>query len=84
VKYLIKSGGENIYPAEIERVIGADSRVLDVVVVRLLDDHWGEIPVAFVVRKDRSLDRDMLQRRCREALAGYKQPKQIHFVADSA
>jgi acyl-CoA synthetase (AMP-forming)/AMP-acid ligase II len=83
-KYLIKSGGENIYPAEIERVIGADSRVLDVVVVRKLDDHWGEIPVAFVVRKDASLDRDMLQRRCREALAGYKQPKQIHFVADSA
>jgi fatty-acyl-CoA synthase len=82
-KYLIKSGGENIYPAEIERVIGADARVLDVVVVRKQDDHWGEIPVAFVVRKDPSLDRDMLQRRCREALAGYKQPKQIHFVPDS-
>ena len=81
-KYLIKSGGENIYPAEIERVIGADSRVLDVVVVRQQDDHWGEVPVAFVVRKDQSLDREMLQRRCREALAGYKQPKQIHFVAD--
>ncbi|WP_326542632.1 class I adenylate-forming enzyme family protein [Pseudorhodoferax sp.] len=83
-KYLIKSGGENIYPAEIERVIGADARVLDVVVVRQRDDHWGEVPVALVVRKDPSLDGDALQRRCREALAGYKQPKRIHFVADSA
>jgi fatty-acyl-CoA synthase len=83
-KYLIKSGGENIYPAEIERVIGGDSRVEDVVVVRRKDAHWGEIPVAFVARKDRTLDADTLFQSCRMNLAGYKQPKEIYFVPESA
>lgn len=80
VKYLIKSGGENVYPAEIERVLLAEARVADAVVVRRPDARWGEVPVAFVARKDRSLSEEELLRRCRDALAGYKQPKQIHFV----
>ena len=80
VKYLIKSGGENVYPAEIERVLLAEARVADAVVVRRPDPRWGEVPVAFVARKDRSLSEEELLRRCRDALAGYKQPKQIHFV----
>ena len=52
-KYLIKSGGENIYPAEIERVLIALPGVADVVVVRKPDPKWGEVPVAFVVRAAR-------------------------------
>jgi fatty-acyl-CoA synthase len=80
VKYLIKSGGENVYPAEIERVLLADARVADAVVVRRPDPRWGEVPVAFVARKDRALTEAELQARCRAELAGYKQPKAIHFV----
>jgi fatty-acyl-CoA synthase len=80
VKYMIKSGGENVYPAEIERVLLADPRVADAVIVRRPDARWGEVPVAFVARKNRSLTADDLLRRCREELAGYKQPKDIHFV----
>ncbi len=80
VKYMIKSGGENVYPAEIERVLLADPRVADAVIVRRPDARWGEVPVAFVARKDRSLTEDDLLRRCREELAGYKQPKALHFV----
>jgi acyl-CoA synthetase (AMP-forming)/AMP-acid ligase II len=80
VKYMIKSGGENIYPAEIERVLLADARVADAVVVRQRDQRWGEVPVAFVARRDTSLTVDELLRLCRDSLAGYKQPKQIHFV----
>ncbi len=81
VKYLIKSGGENIYPAEIERVMLLDARVAEVAVVRAKDPRWGEVPVAFVARRDDSLDAAVLAALCREHLAGYKQPKQIHFIA---
>jgi fatty-acyl-CoA synthase len=81
VKYLIKSGGENIYPAEIERVMLADPRVAEVAVVRVADARWGEVPVAFVARRDDTLDAATLEALCRAQLAGYKQPKQIHFIA---
>ena len=57
VKYLIKSGGENIYPAEIERVLLQDPRVVDAAVVRKPDAKWGEVPVAFVARRDDTADR---------------------------
>ncbi|MEY2934749.1 MAG: hypothetical protein RL033_5498 [Pseudomonadota bacterium] len=81
VKYLIKSGGENIYPAEIERVILQDERVIDAAVVRKADARWGEIPVAFVARHTDNLEAADIYRRCRRELAGYKQPKEIYFVA---
>jgi fatty-acyl-CoA synthase len=81
VKYLIKSGGENIYPAEIERVLLADERVADAAVVRRKDARWGEVPVAFVARRTTDLDEAQLLVRCRAELAGYKQPKAIHFIA---
>jgi fatty-acyl-CoA synthase len=80
VKYLVKSGGENIYPAEIERVILQDERVIDVAVVRRPDPKWGEVPVAFVARHTEGLEAADLYRRCRRELAGYKQPKEIHFI----
>lgn len=80
VKYLIKTGGENVYPAEIERVLLQDPRVADAAVVRRPDPKWGEVPVAFVARRDDALTADELRARCREALAGYKQPKDVVFI----
>jgi acyl-CoA synthetase (AMP-forming)/AMP-acid ligase II len=84
VKYLIKSGGENIYPAEIERVLLAHPQISDAVVVRRRDARWGEVPVAFAARKDSALSEaefeDELLAACREKLARYKVPKQIVFV----
>ena len=80
VKYMIKSGGENIYPAEIERVMLQDQRVAEVAVVRCPDDKWGEVPIAFVARRDKSLTAEALSKLCRAALAGYKQPKGIRFL----
>jgi len=82
VKYLIKSGGENIYPAEIERVLLQDPLVAEAAVVRRPDAKWGEVPVAFVARRDDALTADELLRRCRAELAGYKQPKEIRFIAE--
>lgn len=81
VKYMIKSGGENIYPAEIERVLLADPRVVEAVVVRKPDARWGEVPVAFVARNDDGLSAETLIELCRRQLAGYKRPKEIRFVA---
>jgi len=80
-KYLIKSGGENIYPAEIERVLLADPRVAEAVVVRRKDKRWGEVPVALVVANDPALDITTLASRCRTALAGFKQPREIRLVS---
>jgi acyl-CoA synthetase (AMP-forming)/AMP-acid ligase II len=80
VKYLIKSGGESIYPAEIERVMLQEPRVAEVAVVRARDPKWGEVPVAFVARRDPTLDEAALSALCRAQLAGYKQPKGIYFI----
>lgn len=79
-KYLIKSGGENIYPAEIENVLLTDPGVRDAIVVRQPDQRWGEVPVAVVSRVDESVDAVTLAKLCREKLAGYKQPRAFHFV----
>ncbi len=83
-KYLIKSGGENVYPAEIERVLLADDRVADAVVVKRKDDRWGEVPVALVVRRDESLSAHDLFARCEAQLARFKQPQAIGFVPPAA
>jgi len=80
VKYLIKSGGESIYPAEIERVLLQEPRVADAAVVRKPDARWGEVPVAFVASRDPSLTAEELFGRCRAGLASYKQPKELHFI----
>lgn len=80
-KYLIKSGGENIYPAEIERVLLADARITDAVIVRKHDRTWGEIPVAFVSTTEPGLTAADVETICRRTLAGYKRPKEVHFIA---
>lgn len=80
-KYLIKSGGENIYPAEIERVLLAHEAVADAVAVRRRDERWGEVPVAFVALKPgATVDTQALMQWCRAQLAGYKVPKEVRFV----
>lgn len=81
VKYLIKTGAENVYPAEIERVLMSDPRVLEAVVVRRPDARWGEVPVALVCCQSPAPTAEELFALCRERLARYKQPKDIRFVA---
>ncbi len=80
-KYMIKSGGENIYPAEIERVLLADRRISDAVVVRKNHERWGEVPVAFVSTTEPDLSAEDVEAICRRSLAGYKRPKEVHFIA---
>ncbi|KWT82105.1 MULTISPECIES: AMP-binding protein [unclassified Variovorax] len=80
-KYLIKSGGENIYPAEIERYLLASPRIAEAVVVRRSDPRWGEVPVAFVVKGDDTLTSEDVLNLCRGRIANYKLPKHVSFVA---
>ena len=79
-KYMIKSGGENIYPAEIERVLLSDPRIRDAIVVRQRDDRWGEVPVAFIARNDETLTAPEIETLCRTQLAAYKRPKAVRFI----
>lgn len=79
-KYLIKSGGENIYPAEIERFVLASDRVEEAVVVRQPDAKWGEIPVLFVVSRDNTLDEAAVRAMIEDRIAAYKRPKRIIFA----
>lgn len=80
-KYMIKSGGENIYPAEIERLLLASERIEEVAVVRRSDAQWGEVPAAFVVRRDSSLTEEEVIALCRGNIASYKLPKSVHFIS---
>jgi fatty-acyl-CoA synthase len=80
VKYMIKSGGENVDPAEIERVLMGDSRISEVAVVRARDQKWGEVPVAFISRRDDSVTEADLLDLCRRDLAPYKRPRQFNFI----
>jgi fatty-acyl-CoA synthase len=79
-KYLIKSGGENIYPAEIERVLLADPRIAEAAVVRRRDERWGEVPVAFIARSDAALSAEHVLELCKQHLAGYKKPRDVVFI----
>ncbi|WP_406034896.1 AMP-binding protein [Nocardioides sp. NBC_00163] len=80
-KEMIIRGGENIYPKEIEDVLAGDPTVLEVAVIGLPDEKWGEVVVAFVqARPGATVDVKALMSRCREQLSGYKRPTAIHVL----
>lgn len=74
-KDMIIRGGENIYPVEIEDVLGRYPGVREVAVVGVPDDHWGEVVRAHIILETgASLDEAAVRAYCRERLAGYKVP----------
>jgi acyl-CoA synthetase (AMP-forming)/AMP-acid ligase II len=77
----INTGGEKVYPEEVESTIVAHPLVTDVLVVGVPDERWGERVTAVVaLRPGAALDLDALQAHCREQLAGYKVPRQLAVV----
>jgi acyl-CoA synthetase (AMP-forming)/AMP-acid ligase II len=83
---MIVTGGENVYPSEVENVIGAHQAVKDVAVIGVPDEKWGEAVKAIVVLHDRYEPGEKLAREIidfsRGKLAGYKRPKSVDFIKD--
>ncbi|BCM84373.1 class I adenylate-forming enzyme family protein [Methylobacterium indicum] len=82
---MIISGGENIYPSEVEALLGGHPAVHDVAVVGLPDETWGERVHAVVVLRDgaSATEAEMLGW-CKDRLAGFKRPRTISFLEDGA
>ena len=80
IKDMIISGGENIYPAEIEDALIGHPSVREVAVIGLPDERWGEIPCAIVVGDESSADEAELLAYCETRLARYKLPKRVIFA----
>jgi acyl-CoA synthetase (AMP-forming)/AMP-acid ligase II len=83
IKDMIVSGGENIYPAEIERALASHPGVLESAVVGVASERWGETPKAFVVRRPGApVEADELIDHCRGMIARYKCPTIVEFVRE--
>jgi fatty-acyl-CoA synthase len=81
VKDMIISGGENIYPAEIENVLADHPAVQEVAVIGVPDPKWDETPcAAIVLNEGATLTEDDVVAYCRERIAGYKRPRYVVFV----
>jgi fatty-acyl-CoA synthase len=79
LKDMYISGGENVYPAEVEAVLHEHPAVADAAVVGVPDERWGEVGVAFVVVAG-SVAAEALLAHCRDRLAHFKVPKRVRFV----
>jgi acyl-CoA synthetase (AMP-forming)/AMP-acid ligase II len=81
---MIISGGENIYPSEVEALVGAHPSVKDVAVIGLPDAKWGErVHAVIVLHEGVTLKEADLQEWAKERLAGYKRPRSYAFIAES-
>ncbi len=85
-KNMIITGGENVYPSEVEEVVGSHECVLDCAVIGLPDEKWGEKVTAVIVKKEglkpEDITEEMIKECCRGNIAGYKTPKEIIFIEE--
>jgi fatty-acyl-CoA synthase len=82
IKEMIITGGENVYPQEVEQCIITHPKVTEVAVVGTPDPHWGEVVTAFIVGENKFNNIEEIQEHCRKFLGGYKIPRRIFFVAE--
>ncbi|MCM2292164.1 AMP-binding protein [Allorhizobium sp. BGMRC 0089] len=82
LKDMYISGGENVYPAEVEAALAVHDGIVEAAVLGVADPLWGEVGLAVIVRADPSLEESHIEDHCAALLAGYKRPKRIVF-ADS-
>jgi acyl-CoA synthetase (AMP-forming)/AMP-acid ligase II len=80
IKDMIISGGENVYPAEIENVLSGHDGIAEVAVIGIPSEKWGESPLAVVVKSEETLGAEDVLAFCKGKLAPFKQPKHVEFV----
>ncbi|MFT6016866.1 MAG: acyl-CoA synthetase (AMP-forming)/AMP-acid ligase II, partial [Candidatus Azotimanducaceae bacterium] len=80
VKDMVISGGENIYPAEVENALMKHPGVSDVAVIGVPDDRWGETVKAIVTRSSEEITEEQLFAFCRKNLASYKCPTSFDWM----
>ncbi|MGB7407529.1 MAG: fatty acid--CoA ligase, partial [Pontixanthobacter sp.] len=81
IKDMIISGGENVYPAQVESAIYGHPDIADIAVIGIPDEKWGEAVKAVVVRKSgSSLTEDGLIAYAKQKIAGFKCPKSVDFI----
>ncbi|TPI52999.1 MULTISPECIES: long-chain fatty acid--CoA ligase [unclassified Mesorhizobium] len=78
-KDMILVSGFNVYPTELEEVVALHPGVLEVAAIGVPDEHSGEVPKLFIVKKDQALTAEAITAYCRENLTGYKRPRYIEF-----
>jgi fatty-acyl-CoA synthase len=85
-KNMIITGGENVYPSEVEDVLGAHSAIKDVAVIGVPDEKWGEKVTAVCILHENFEASDDLAKEISDStkgkIAGFKRPKAIHFIAE--
>ncbi|WP_294032913.1 AMP-binding protein [uncultured Moraxella sp.] len=81
-KDMILVSGFNVYPNEVEDVMTAHPKILECGVIGVPDEHSGEVPKIFVVKKDASLTVEEVRAWAKENLTGYKRPKYIEFISE--
>lgn len=80
---LIISGGENVYPAEVEAVLVSHPAIKEAGVTGVYDDRWGQVPLAFIVEnKAGNFDKKEVLTYLKENLASYKVPKELYLVRE--
>lgn len=82
LKYLIKTGGENVYPAEVEQVLTSHPAVREACAISVPDERWGETVKAVVVPEPQeTLTAAAISSWCADRLAGFKRPRYVQFLA---
>jgi fatty-acyl-CoA synthase len=82
-KEMFISGGENVYPAEIEKVMSQHPKIAEVAVIGIKDVKWGEVGKAFIVTKDKqNIDANEIFDFCKDKLARFKVPKQFETLLE--
>ena len=80
---MIISGGENVYPCEVEQVVGAHPKVKDVAAIGVPHEKWGEAVHAVVVlHQGQCVSESDIIDWCKDRIARYKRPKSISFIAE--